>query len=53
MIVLSEPVIGIVGMRIGQRIFRTVVTDVYGRQCAVTREKALRALRDSSHPPVQ
>ena len=30
--------------RVGQGIFRTVVTDVYGRQCAVTREKALPAL---------
>ena len=30
--------------RVGQGIFRTVVTDVSGRQCAVTREKALPAL---------
>ena len=30
--------------RVGQGIFRTVVADVYGRQCAVTREKAFPAL---------
>ena len=30
--------------RVGQGIFRTVVGDVYGRQCAVTREKAFPAL---------
>ena len=34
--------------RVGQGIFRTVVTDVYERQCAVTREKALPAL-DAAH----
>ena len=34
--------------RVGQGIFRTVVTEVYGRQCAVTREKALPAL-DAAH----
>ena len=34
--------------RVGQGIFRAVVTDVYGRQCAVTREKALPAL-DAAH----
>ena len=30
--------------RVRQGIFRTVVADVYGRQCAVTREKAFPAL---------
>lgn len=30
--------------RVGQGIFQTVVADVYGRQCAVTREKAFPAL---------
>jgi len=34
--------------RIGQGTFRTVITDVYQRQCAVTREKALPAL-DAAH----
>lgn len=34
--------------RVGQGIFRSVVTDVYERQCAVTREKALPAL-DAAH----
>lgn len=30
--------------RVGQGIFRTVVTDAYDRQCAVTRERALPVL---------
>jgi putative restriction endonuclease len=30
--------------RIGQGTFRTMITDAYGRQCAVTRERALPAL---------
>ena len=30
--------------RIGQGTFRTMITDAYGRQCAVTREKALPTL---------
>lgn len=30
--------------RIGQGTFRALITDAYGRQCAVTREKALPAL---------
>lgn len=30
--------------RIGQGTFRAMITDAYGRQCAVTREKALPAL---------
>ena len=34
--------------RVGQGIFRAVITDVYGRQCAVTREYALEAL-EASH----
>lgn len=34
--------------RIGQGTFRTVITDVYNRQCAVTRERALPAL-DAAH----
>lgn len=34
--------------RVGQGIFRSVVTDVYHRQCAVTRERALPAL-DAAH----
>ena len=34
--------------RLGQGTFRALVTDVYGRQCAVTREKALPAL-DAAH----
>lgn len=34
--------------RIGQGTFRTVITDVYDRQCAVTRERALPAL-DAVH----
>lgn len=34
--------------RIGQGTFRTVITDVYNRQCAVTGERALPAL-DAAH----
>lgn len=34
--------------RIGQGTFRAVITDVYERQCAVTREKALPTL-DAAH----
>lgn len=34
--------------RIGQGTFRTVITDVYNRRCAVTRERALPAL-DAIH----
>ena len=34
--------------RVGQGIFRSVVTDVYERKCAVTRERALPAL-DAAH----
>lgn len=34
--------------RIGQGTFRTVITDVYDRQCAVTRERALPTL-DAAH----
>ncbi len=34
--------------RVGQGIFRSVVTDVYERTCAVTRERALPAL-DAAH----
>lgn len=34
--------------RIGQGTFRAVITDVYGRQCAVTRERALPVL-DAAH----
>ena len=30
--------------RLGQRAFRILVTDVYGRRCAVTRERTLPAL---------
>ena len=39
--------------RVGQGIFRTVVADVYGRQCAVTREKAFPALEAAHIRPVQ
>ncbi|MXY32198.1 MAG: HNH endonuclease [Gammaproteobacteria bacterium] len=42
----TDPVL--VRRRVGQGIFRSVVTDVYERQCAVTREKALPAL-DAAH----
>ena len=38
----ADPVL--VKPRVGQGIFRTVVADVYGRRCAVTREKAFPAL---------
>lgn len=34
--------------RIGQGTFRTIVTDLYGRACAVSRERALPAL-DAAH----
>lgn len=34
--------------RVGQGIFRSVVTDAYQRRCAVTRERALPAL-DAAH----
>jgi putative restriction endonuclease len=34
--------------RIGQGIFRSVITDVYGRKCSVTGEKALPVL-DAAH----
>ena len=34
--------------RVGQGIFRTVITDLYDRQCAITREKALPTL-DAAH----
>lgn len=34
--------------RIGQGVFRAVITDVYGRECAVTREGALPTL-DAAH----
>ncbi|MFQ5538445.1 MAG: HNH endonuclease [Gemmatimonadota bacterium] len=34
--------------RLGQGTFRALVTDAYGRRCAITREKALPAL-DAAH----
>jgi putative restriction endonuclease len=34
--------------RLGQATFRVVVTDAYGRRCAVTRERTLPAL-DAAH----
>ena len=34
--------------RLGQGAFRVMVTDVYGRRCAVTRERTLPAL-DAAH----
>lgn len=34
--------------RVGQGTFRAVITDLYDRQCAITREKALPAL-DAAH----
>jgi putative restriction endonuclease len=36
--------------RIGQGTFRVLVTDAYGRQCAVTRERALPRARGGAHP---
>jgi putative restriction endonuclease len=42
----GEPVL--VKPRLGQGTFRSLVTDLYGRSCAVTREKALPVL-DASH----
>jgi putative restriction endonuclease len=44
--ILGEPVL--VRPRLGQGTFRALVTDLYGRQCAVSREKALPVL-DASH----
>ena len=37
--------------RLGQSAFRAVVTDAYGRRCAVTREKTLPALQASHIKP--
>jgi len=37
--------------RIGQGIFRVLVTDAYGRACAITREKALPALEAAHIKP--
>jgi putative restriction endonuclease len=37
--------------RIGQGTFRVLVTDAYGRQCAVTRERALPALEAAHIKP--
>ena len=42
-----------VSPRIGQGIFRTVVADVCGRQCAVTREKAFPALEAAHIRPFE
>ena len=38
--------------RLGQGAFRVLVTDAYGRQCAVTREKALPVLQAAHIRPV-
>lgn len=40
-----------VRQRVGQGIFRSVVTDVYRRRCAVTRERALPALEAAHIKP--
>ncbi len=42
---LSQP------RRMGQGIFRTVITDIYGRECAVTRERALPTLEAAHIKP--
>src|SRR5262249_12936686 len=34
--------------RLGQRTFRVLITDIYGRRCAVTKERTLPAL-DAAH----
>lgn len=38
--------------RLGQGAFRVLVTDIYGRRCAVTREKALPVLEAAHIQPV-
>jgi putative restriction endonuclease len=42
----------LVRQRIGQGTFRVLVTDTYGRRCAVTREKALPVLQAAHIRPV-
>ncbi len=46
----GDPVL--VRQRLGQGAFRILVTDIYQRQCAVTREKALPALEAAHIKPV-
>ncbi len=46
----GEPVL--VRPRLGQGAFRVMVTDAYGRQCAVTRERALPTLEAAHVKPV-
>lgn len=41
-----------VRVRIGQAAFRVLVTDVYGRRCAVTAERALPALQAAHIRPI-
>lgn len=48
--VYGEP--ALVTPRLGQGTFRVLVTDVYGRRCAVTREKALPVLEAAHIRPV-
>lgn len=49
--VYGEP--ALVTPRLGQGTFRVLVTDVYGRRCAVTREKALPVLEAAHIRPVR
>lgn len=46
----SDPVL--VKRRLGQGAFRVLVTDVYGRQCAVTREHTLPVLEAAHIQPI-
>ena len=46
----SDPVLG--RRRLGQGTFRLLVVDAYGRQCAVSREKALPVLESAHIRPV-
>ena len=51
----EQPVYGeprLVRQRLGQGTFRVLVTDVYRRQCAVTRERALPVLEAAHIQPV-
>ncbi len=55
---VAEPEVPVYGdprfvrQRIGQGTFRVLVTDTYGRRCAVTREKALPVLQAAHIRPV-